>query len=51
LCAQPGSGEFALPRLIKSNIFAYKPLETRLGDSNISRGTFLYGDQDTMDPE
>jgi hypothetical protein len=40
-----------LPCLIKSNVFAYKPLESRLGDSDISRATFIYGDNDWMDPE
>ncbi|CAF3339866.1 unnamed protein product [Rotaria sp. Silwood1] len=49
LCAQPGSGEFALPRVLKSNVFAYNPLENRLKDSDVSRVTFFYGDHDWMD--
>ncbi|CAF1511615.1 unnamed protein product [Adineta ricciae] len=51
LCAQPGSGEFALPRVLKSNVFAYDPLEDRLGNSEIPRVTFFYGDHDWMDTE
>ncbi|CAF0885652.1 unnamed protein product [Rotaria sordida] len=51
LCAQPGSGEFALPRVLKSNVFAYNPLENRLKDSDVSRVTFFYGDHDWMDTE
>ncbi|UJR27999.1 hypothetical protein I4U23_009257 [Adineta vaga] len=51
LCAQPGSGEFALPRVLKSNVYAYNPLECRLGDSDVSRVTFFYGDHDWMDTE
>ncbi|CAF4531119.1 unnamed protein product, partial [Rotaria magnacalcarata] len=49
LCAQPGSGEFALPRVLKSNVFAYNPLENRLKDCQVSRITFFYGDHDWMD--
>ncbi|CAF2732566.1 unnamed protein product [Rotaria sp. Silwood2] len=51
LCAQPGSGEYALPRVLKSNVFAYNPLENRLKDSDVSRVTFFYGDHDWMDTE
>ena len=51
MSAQPGSGEFALPLLIKSNTYAYKPLETRLGNSDVSRVTFMYGNKDWMDAE
>lgn len=51
LCAQPGSGEYALPRVLKSNVYAYNPLENRLGQSEVSRATFLYGDEDWMDVE
>lgn len=49
LCAQPGSGEYALPRVLNTNVYAYDPLENRMGDSEISRATFLYGDHDWMD--
>jgi len=41
LCAQRGSGEYALPRVLKSNVFAHNPLENRLGNSDISRVTFF----------
>ncbi|CAF3197414.1 unnamed protein product [Rotaria socialis] len=51
LCAQPGSGEFALPRVLKSSVFAYNPLENRLKDCQVSRITFFYGDHDWMDAE
>ena len=49
LCAQPGSGEFALPRVLKSSVFAQDPLENRLGNSDVRRVTFFYGDHDWMD--
>ncbi|CAF1425289.1 unnamed protein product [Adineta steineri] len=51
LCAQPGSGEFALTRILKSNVMAHHPLENRLADFNIPRVTFFYGDHDWMDTE
>ena len=51
LCAQPGSGEYALPRVLKPSIFAYDPLENRLGQSDVTKVTFLYGDHDWMDAQ
>jgi hypothetical protein len=49
LCAQPASGEYALPRVLNTRVFAYEPLETRLPQSSLSRVTFFYGDTDWMD--
>jgi len=40
-----------LTRVLKSSVFAHDPLENRLGQSDVSRVTFFYGDHDWMDTE
>ena len=48
ICAQPGSGEYALSRLLLPGAYARLPLSSRLSKLTMPT-TFIYGDRDWMD--
>lgn len=46
----PGSGEYALHRILTPHIFAQRPLVHRIPQLKVRHVSFLYGDHDWMDP-
>lgn len=45
----PGSGEYALNKLLKAGAYAKKPTVNRIPNLKVSRVSFLYGENDWMD--
>ena len=45
----PGSGEYCLHRILDLTVHAHNPAVHRVPSLNVSRVTFLYGDNDWMD--
>ena len=46
----PGSGEYALHRILTPHIFAQRPLVHRIPRLKVNHISFLYGEHDWMDP-
>lgn len=45
----PGSGEYALNRILNSNVVAKRPLVDRIPNLKVKKISFLYGEYDWMD--